>query len=188
MINVIELTESHMTGTKPDIVLPTSDAWIAGGAIRRWFTGEKQDSDIDVFCACDSAVDQVIVLNHLTERVRNDRMIMFRRSPVQIILQPQFHTPEETIEHFDFTICQFAYDGSRIICTIEAVLSSLRKHLAVAQVQKGFEIDSLRRAFKYQRQGFTPCIGTIRDLVGAIRSADEIDLAKFDEISPDRWD
>ncbi len=184
----IKLKESHMAGRKPEITL-IDGSWVAGGSVRRWFSGEKQDSDIDVFLADKDSLPRLVEVNGLVERVRyKDRVVMFKNSPVQVILEPQFGNMRECIDHFDFTICQFAWDGNEIISGVEAILSVMRKNLAIHSVQAGYEVDTLRRAFKYQRCGYRPCIGTIRDLVASIRSATDEDAAKFNEISPDRWD
>lgn len=188
---IITLEERHMRGVKPDVRL-VPGTWVAGGAVRRWFTGEKQENDIDIFCSnlseYDGVADEFIKVNDLTERIRNERMVMFKNSPIQLLLQPRFTTSRETIEHFDFTLCQFAWIGGEIIATLEGVLSTLRNHLAVAKIQSGFEIDSLRRAFKYAKQGYQPCIGTVRDLATALNNAATADIEKFKTISPDRWD
>ena len=188
---IITLEERHMRGTKPDVRL-VPGTWVAGGAVRRWFTGEKQENDIDVFCSSlseyEDAANEFIKVNGLIERIRNDRMVMFQKSPIQLLLHPRFTTSRETIEHFDFALCQFAWINGEIIATMEAVLSTLRNHLAVAKIQPGYEIDSLRRAFKYAKQGYQPCIGTVRDLAAALHSATSENIQKFQTISPDRWD
>ena len=187
-MSVVELQEQHMRGEKPDVAL-VPRCWIAGGCVRRWFVGGKQESDIDVFCETDAAGEEFVKANGLNERIRNDRMVMFFNSPIQLILQPRYTGGmEELIDHFDFTLCQFAYDGKRIISTTNAITSVLRKHLGVHRIQPGYEIDSLRRAFKYRNSGYKPCIGTIRDLANALNQAPAENLRKFDTISPERWD
>jgi hypothetical protein len=184
---MIELLEMHMRGTKPPVKL-VEGTWVAGGAVRRWFTGEPLCNDIDVFCRDTTSAENFIAENGLNIRVQNTRMIMFYSSPVQIILRPLFANAEKTIESFDYTLCQFAWDGKSIITTTNAITSTLRKHLGVNVIQAGYEIDSLRRAFKYAKQGYIPCIGTIRDLAKALNNAPAENIAKFDTISPERWD
>lgn len=187
MLKVVEIKPELMNGAQPNVVL-TEGSWIAGGSIRRWFTGEKQDSDVDVFFQSADDVPAFIKTNNLIERIRNDRMVMFKNSPVQVILGHHFPTPEATIDHFDFTICQFAWDGKQIISTVDAIVTTLQKKLAIHEVQKGYEPDTLRRLIKYTRQGFVPCIGTVRALIKAIHAATPESIAKLDEISPERWD
>jgi len=50
----IKLDKQVMLDQRPDIKL-ISGCWLAGGCIRRWFTGEKQDSDINIFCKDEDA-------------------------------------------------------------------------------------------------------------------------------------
>jgi len=188
-MNIITLEKHLLNGLEPKVAL-VEGSWVAGGAVRRYFTGEKPEHDIDVFCKDQNVVNNFIAMNGLirSERIRNERMIMFFNSPIQIILLPQFLSPEDTIEHFDFTLCQFAWDGTKVISTKSAEISTLRKHLGVFKIQPGFELDSLRRAFKYAKQGFTPCIGTIRDLAEVLNTAPADNLLKYNDISPERWD
>jgi hypothetical protein len=177
-----------MQGAQPSVTLPEG-CWVAGGAIRRWFTGETQESDIDVFCESPEAEELIAKENRLSgvQRLKHgEQSTNFKGSPIQIIHNPRFVSPEDTIAHFDFALCQFFWDGSRIGATIEAILSTTRKRLAVAKIQGGYEIDSLRRAFKYARAGYWPCVGTIRELAKALNGAQ--DVSKFNEISPTRWD
>lgn len=188
-MTMIVLEPSDMKGEQPNIVLPDRRCWAAGGAVRRWFTGEKQESDIDVFCEDEEAVQAFIDANGLRRSIRldNANMLMFRDSSVQ--LHRRFYRDmEDTITQFDFAHCQFAWNGDVIVATKQAILCALRKHLAVASIKPGYEIDTLRRAFKYARQGYWPCIGTIRDLARNLHTAEDDDIAKFDSISPERWD
>lgn len=183
---MMTLNEKYMRGQKPDfdiLAYNLDGFWIAGGSIRRWFTGEKQNSDIDIFCNSDNVVDNLCVKLNLTTDINNERYITFKNSPIQIIINPKFVSMEECINHFDFTICQFAWDGQRIIATQDAIISTLRHHLAVNEIQPGFEVDSLRRAFKYANAGYQPCMGTIRDMAISLQR-EEIDINKQVEISP----
>jgi len=47
-----------------------------------------------------------------------------------------------------------------------------------------FAADSLRRAFKYQTKGFTPCAGTIRDLATAFTTITREQIQAQVEMSP----
>lgn len=194
MSEKIYLNKKFALGKPPDINISTSSGFfICGGSVRRWFTGEKQNSDIDVFCdkyINEESIKTFMKKNNLTVRTRTDRLIMFNKSNIQLILQPRFDIVEEAISNFDFTVCQFGttrqFNG--IITTPEAIILVLRKHLGINKIQPGYEIDSLRRSYKYYKQGYIPCIGTIRELAKALNNANKEDIAKFNEISPERWD
>lgn len=96
-------------------------------------------------------------------------------------------SPEETLKSFDYTLCCFCWDGERIHGTVEAIDAVHRKKLAVANIQTGFEFDTLRRAFKYARKGYWPCGGSLRDLAMAITNANLSEDAINARIST-RWD
>ena len=175
------IPEGLMYGRKPELELPEDGSvWIAGGAIRRWFTGEKQDpkSDIDLF-AMDfdrlTAYAKGMKFRQVYD-TKNATTYKWRDQTIQTIKLTS-PTPEESMAKFDFKHCQFAYDGKKIYATDEAVICSLRKHLMFNNMLKGYEVDTLRRAFKYQREGYTPCGGTLRDLARALRGLTEEEIA-----------
>lgn len=196
-MDIIKLSENMMLGKKPDTVELVDDCWIAGGAIRSWFNREPA-SDIDIFFASFEQRDLFLEKNRL-----NKDNLAFSSTTAdtykkgnQLIQAIKIYKPtvEELFDSFDFTICQFAYDDVEIFTTAEAIVSSLRKHLAVHKIQKGYEVDSLRRAFKYYEKGYKPCLGTIRDLALAFSMVQEATIQQQIEISPGgghrgvRWD
>jgi hypothetical protein len=181
MIELIQLDHSEMKGFPPQVRLLT-DSWVAGGSIRRWFTGEPQNSDIDIFVknANKNIIDELITANKVTEiLMQTDKNITFKKDDkiIQIIIMP-FENIKDCLDKFDYCLCQFALDHeNNIYATKNAIDSVTKKHLAIHEIQKGYEIDSLRRAFKYQSQGYNPCMGTLRDLTTAIlkMNMEEID-------------
>jgi hypothetical protein len=52
---LVEINPDFMIGEKPKYELKSlpsgygGSVFIAGGSVRRWFTGEKQNSDVDLF-------------------------------------------------------------------------------------------------------------------------------------------
>lgn len=193
-----EIPTDFMRGTKPDVEL-AADCWLAGGSVRRWFTGEKQCSDFDLFCRNDAAEAALIEANNLTGKMilhKGERTTTYRRGKriVQII-HLRFDSMEALLESFDFHHCQFGYDGSEVFTTFAGAVSCLRKHLAVNKVQPGFQLDTLRRAFKYAKQGYEPCIGTLRSLAASFEKVTPEELEDQVWVSPAggrrssvRWD
>lgn len=189
----VELDEKMMLGTRPKIEFPLK-FWIAGGCVRRWFTGEPQCSDIDVFtdsnesrAAAELALFPDAKAAHSTESANTYKG---DKNPIQFIKR-YFESPEKTIDSFDFHISQFAYDGVKIIASVDGVVAALRKRLSVHEIQKGFELDSLRRAFKYAKAGYWPCIGTMRDMAEACAKAGDVAMREQAiQLSPGggRWD
>jgi len=188
---LIRVPQSQCLGEKPTLKLPYN-AWIAGGAARRWFTGEPQESDVDVFFSDVDELDTFIELNGLQRElaVTTDTYMMWE-SPrrIQAIKHRFFGSPGEVVDSFDFCLCQFIVgsDGT-LLATLEAITSTLRRHLAVNRIDPDFALDSLRRAFKYAKAGYWPCIGTLRDLATGIVGDGGEDrvgaLMKQSEISP----
>jgi hypothetical protein len=91
---------------------------------------------------------------------------------------------EDLLDSFDFTVCQFAYDGSNVFSTPEAIISVTRNHLGVHNISKEFAVDSLRRAFKYSKKGYYPCNGTIQKLADSLRGLTAEEVKNAVEISP----
>lgn len=184
-----------MLGQPPKVHL-IDGTWACGGSIRRWFTGEKQNSDIDIFRRNEETERAFIVANSLENKTRNEapNTLTWKDPPIQIIRFDR-SSIEEVLENFDFTICQFGWDGNKIWTTPEAIISTTRKHLAVAKIQEGYELDSLRRAFKYAESGYCPCLGTLKEIGLAFARATAEKVEQQSELSPGggmrqkmRWD
>ena len=175
-----------MLGKKPEFVLPEG-CWIAGGAIRAWFTGKEVSNDIDVFAIDEKRLVRFVEQNKLDASTKVSKPSLdtytHKGKPVQLI-RVFSNDVDELLSKFDYTLCQFAWDGNHVYSTLEAVISTERKHLSVNEFQEGFELDSLRRAFKYAEKGFRPCLGTIRDIAKRMNRVTESSLAKQEVMSP----
>lgn len=182
MIELIELSIEDMRGAKPPFE-PPPNCWVAGGAVRRWFTGDEKLSDVDIFGPADDIKDFVDTCG-FAKTFESKNAITFKKdgAAIQAILLP-FKNVEACLDSFDFTLCQFAWDGTRIYTTPKAIIGTLRRHLAV-HILGEFAVDSLRRAFKYQEKGFKPCAGTIRDLALGLSGMSQTDIQNAVEISP----
>ena len=185
----MKLLPMDMWGKPPQFDLESivGLAHIAGGAIRRWFTGEPQESDIDLFPVNEAACKELLGVfgKPAFSTPTTDTFVHNNKQTVQIV-KLYFEDIYKLFDIFDYCHCQFGYSASgEIHATDVAIMSALRKHLRVHRFQPGHEIDSLRRAFKYQRSGFTPCAGTIRDIATAMLNIESKDaLDKQVEISP----
>lgn len=176
MMELLKLQKEEMQGYLPKLEIPENFV-IAGGAIRRWFTGEKQNSDFDYF-RIDGKEEYDLGIERLKESyssIVQDTYSLDGKS-IQVIKR-QYESVSDLFSKFDFHHCQFAYNGDQIFTTKKAIISAMRKHLSFNDVIEGFEIDTLRRAFRYCKQGFSPCAGTIGDLANMLRDSD----ADFDE-------
>ena len=91
---------------------------------------------------------------------------------------------ETRFDSFDFTVCQFGWDGKDIFGTSLGLVSVLRGHLGVHKIDKALATDSLRRAFKYAAKGYKPCHATIRDLGLSFNSLTKEEIESQIQISP----
>lgn len=140
-----------------------SGPWIAGGAVRGIFHQEEK-TDIDVFfshreqytgaCAANGADP-----SELVTKVRKDGL------RIDLVGVEFYPNTEALLDSFDFTICQFAYDGESIICGEYSLVDLYRKRLAVHKIS--FASSSVIRLLKYAGKGFTVCSGTASDILTA---------------------
>lgn len=184
-MSLIQLKPDDMRGVEPPIK-PIAGCFICGGAVRRWFNDREKLSDVDVFAP--SAEHHVNFMKSLpSAEVSSDHANATTYTVDGVLVQcikKYFPTLQDTIESFDFNVCQFGWCESGIFATAPAIIGVLRGHLAVNKLVKAFATDSLRRAFKYQRKGFSPCLGTIRDLALGLRELTEEEIKTQIEISP----
>lgn len=187
MINLIKIDNSQLMGLKP-ILNPVDGTWIAGGAIRQWFVGSEPSSDIDVFGKDQASLDSFVAenLNGAKVLTSRDNLTSFNHQGTLVqVIKPRFYSSvEDLLDSFDFNVCQFCWDGKDIWSTTSSIISVLRGHLAVHKITKGFEADSLRRAFKYQQKGYKPCLGTIQALAKSFTDLTGEEIDKQIAISP----
>lgn len=154
-----------------------SGPWVAGGSVRRLFARTAMDSDFDFFFA---NADQVSVFALAIEatgallKSKNDKNSTWivpasEAGPemrVQAVTIAYFESMQKVIESFDFTICQFAYDGSQFEVGEFSLWDVARKRIVPARIT--FGVSSLRRLLKYGRQGYTICGGALADIMQQI--------------------
>ncbi len=148
--------------------------WLAGGAVRRTLLGEDITSDFDYFFHDEdqlSAFTTQVESLGLVKLRENAHNISFRGKiggegldrDVQAIKMSYYENAEAVIDTFDFTICQFAFDGETLTCGDCALWDLGRKRLAVHKIT--YPVASVRRMLKYGRQGFVVCNGAITELL-----------------------
>ena len=186
-IELIKLDQGAFIGKRP-IISPAKDVWIAGGAIRQWFNDGESMSDIDIFGKSQQALDNFIneklwAANKISEQ---DNLSSFSLNGqlIQVIKYDYYDSVHDLLDSFDFTVCQFAWDGEIVYSTEASIVSVLRKHLRVHQITKELAADSLRRAFKYQRKGYIPCLGTLKDIALSFQNLTEEEIKQQITISP----
>jgi hypothetical protein len=131
--------------------------WLVGGTVRRLVAGENMETDIDIMFKNQQQFDDYV--GAMYERgaeviEENDRQITFNYEgwKVQPIRAVFSNTLIQTLNKFDFTICQFGFDGTNLVWGDESM-----QHLEAGQlvfINTTDYVSSLRRAFKYAKQGF----------------------------------
>ena len=150
------------------------NGWLAGGALRRTISGVKAESDFDFFFKSEDHKDsfcEAIIENYgFKQTKKTQHHSQFEHTGEQGVntvvqaihfIYPQ--TVEELLEAFDYTICQFAFDGSTLYTTPEALWDLARKRLVINKVT--YPVSTLRRMIKYSSQGYYACGGCMKDLL-----------------------
>lgn len=168
----IETDFNEALGRLP--ALGSSGPWIAGGSVRRLFIGAPMDSDFDFFFANpEQAGNFLISMKKLGAILKNENeknstwlVPAIESGPeltVQAVTFAYFESMRQVIESFDFTICQFAYDGDHFEVGEFSLWDSARKRIVPAKIT--FGVSSVRRLLKYGRQGYTICGGALADIL-----------------------
>jgi hypothetical protein len=149
--------------------------WLAGGALRRTLRGTEPHSDFDFFFRDADQLERFkgcLIDNHgLSVHRETEHHVELRGKIddegviVQCIRFAYYGSPEEVINSFDFTICQFAYDGQMLIAGEYALWDLGRKWLAVHKIT--YPLSTMRRVLKYTKQGFNACPGALTAILRA---------------------
>lgn len=184
-MNIVEIPRTLLAGEPTNLKI-TEGAWIAGGAIRCWYLQKPNKSDIDFFFNSEQAAEAFKQANNISNpKYSHKNADTFDVNGKRIQLIKLYHpSVESLLDSFDFTICQFAYDGKSVYATVEAMTTASRGHLMVNKIQPGYELDSLRRAFKYAKKGFEPCLGCLKMIAESFRELPQESLSNQLEISP----
>lgn len=148
--------------------------WLAGGALRRTLLGQEPDSDFDFFfrdAGCRDAFEYGLKDREFSQIRKTEHHRHYRGKVeggdlpvnVQVIDFAFFESAVDVIEAFDFTICQFAFDGEALTCGDFALWDLGRKRLAVNKIT--FPVSSMRRLIKYTAQGFRACNGALATIL-----------------------
>jgi hypothetical protein len=158
-----------------DLPTVTKDGpWIAGGAIRRTLLNEPLASDVDFFFR-----DEAQAEGFAKDMEARAGWIVSEREQVttwgvkvnegkdtaivQAITLAYYPNLEAVLDSFDFTITQFGWDGTTLVCGQFSLWDLARKRLALHKLT--FGVSTVRRLIKYTRQGFTACGGVLASIL-----------------------
>ena len=159
--------------------------WLAGGALRKTLLRQALDSDFDFFFASEAQFDAFVTdikarggwLVSSNDHNQTFRMPAERPKSVgpdeftgyepeftvQAITTKWYANITEVLDSFDFTLCQFGYDGTQLVCGDYSMWDLGRRRLVPHRISYGTA--SLRRLLKYTKQGFTICGGGLSEFL-----------------------
>lgn len=187
-----ELRSGCIARFKP-ILEAFAPGFIAGGAVRDYFSQSKEETDIDVFFA--NGVDMRDCLERLKsqEGVKkiydNDLLagFLFSGLHVQVIKTHFFALPVDAIAAFDFTVCCAAVSLDNVFVHEFFFDDLAGRRLAINALP--FPLSTLERMQRYIKKGYIACNGTLLTLAKAIATVDFSDpqgntLAFYPDGSP----
>ncbi len=165
--------------------LSSTGPWLAGGAVRRTLLGKEPESDFDFFFRDAEqlqAFEDRIAASGLTKVRESEHHKHYRGTlgedpqprDIQLIRFSYYPDAAAVIDSFDFTICQFAFDGAVLTVGDYSLWDLGRRRLAVHKIT--FPVSSLRRMLKYGSQGFNACTGAMQTLLRESAQLPEIRL------------
>jgi hypothetical protein len=158
-------------------VLPEvgNGVWLAGGALRRTLIGQGLTSDMDFFFSSREKLESFRAeLTSMGAKKKNETKHQetylftpedweYDEIEVQLIKIGYYSSATDLLDSFDFTITQFAYDGTNLYTGPYSLWDLSRKRLAVHKITYG--VASMRRMIKYSNQGFTACAGCMGEFL-----------------------
>lgn len=155
----------------------SSGPWLCGGSVRRFISGEALDTDFDIFFYNEDQKDKFAraltrkgfkkgTSNKFNTVYTKDEMI------VQLIHINYYTSVQDVLRSFDFSLCQFGYDGASIYAADWSLWDLGRRRLVPEKISYG--VSSLRRILKYARQGFTICAGGFATILQQVVDNPEI--------------
>lgn len=160
--------------------------WIAGGAVRDWFSKSKK-TDIDFFCEDRKAMADLLrwLRNNRSYKhylitknaIKGTIEINGKKYDVDIVKKP-FQNPTDCIEKFDFTVCCFAVNFTNFYYHVSAPMDLLKMKLVINELPH--PVDTLKRLNKYIKKGFNACNGTLMTLAKSLAEQDPNDESIFE--------
>lgn len=131
--------------------------WIVGGTIRRLLEFKDFTTDLDIMFKNEAQYEDYCawLREHgaqIIDESPRQSTYKYKGWEIQPIKAVFSNTLRQTLEKFDFTICQFGFDGENLIWGDHS-MEHLKEKKLVFNESNDY-ISSLRRAFKYANQGF----------------------------------
>lgn len=150
--------------------------WLGGGAVRRFISGLEQSSDFDFFFRDETQLNQtagylesigLVKIKETEHHLHYQGPIGQSKLPrdIQLIRFKYYGSAEEVADSFDYTICQFIFDGHDLITGEHSLWDLGRKKLVLHKLT--YPVSTMRRLLKYTKQGYTACAGCLASILQA---------------------
>lgn len=145
--------------------------WLAGGAIRNLITQQPHATDFDYFFKDQEQLSHWRAYVEKMGAVKvfeteNSISYTYQNVTLQAVKIQFYASLEEVIDSFDFTICQFGYDGSQFVIGNYSLFDTFRKRLVLHKLT--YPVPTIRRLIKYTKQGYYACAGSMQSILEAV--------------------
>jgi hypothetical protein len=154
--------------------LEIKEGIIAGGCLRRLFSGEPLGADVDVFCT--SAPQRQRILSSLPggDPKSTKRQLLWHNNRKYDIVAPLFKDVKDVLEHFDMTVAQIGLDlKTKDLYLADTFWQDLAGRRIIFTPPLIRPMGTVMRVQKYIKQGYRMCVGQARVLVDELREVDE---------------
>lgn len=147
------------------------NSWIAGGALRDYFSGVKINTDYDLFFPNESEYLKAVSYFKSKDctvkwESENGMKIIYNKMTFDLV-KKFFNTPKETIDAFDFTVSMFAVDSENVYYGDTSFIDLAKRQLMINKIT--YPASTMKRSFKYYKKGYSMCIGEMKKLVESIQ-------------------
>ena len=161
----------HFSKTILKELEPICKTWVAGGAVRDYFSIGYTTSDIDLYFP--NAKEMNKCYTYLLEQgakkaFENEKVYKMKYKGKEFdVIKTFFQSPEEAIKAFDFTVCCGAVDLTKVYTNPMFFVDLAKKQLMINSLP--FPISTMWRMQKYIMNGYRMCKGEMSKLIDAIQ-------------------